>query len=326
VLFVVYFFLYNLSNCIAAAIMRKGKADMRTEQQVIHQLLTFARSNDLIRALAMNGSRVNPNAPQDLFCDYDVVYYVTDPHHFLEDQAWIPYFGDLIILQQNDFVDHGVEGHIFLMLFTDGVRIDLSFNSLSNLAYLQEDTLTAVLLDKDGRIAPLPSASDAGYHTPRPSQKEFADAINEIFWCATNVAKGIWRDELPYVKFMYDAIIREQLLKILAWYTAAQHNWEINTGKFGRWLKQHLSPEIWDTYVKTYACPGYQETWEALLEACRLTRRVGQELAQGLGYAYPLEEDRRTVEYLRAVRALPKDSVSYDGLSDHEKRSTTKAP
>jgi aminoglycoside 6-adenylyltransferase len=288
---------------------------MRTEQQVTDQLLTFARNNDLIRAVAMNGSRVNPNAPQDLFCDYDVVYYVTDPSHFLEDQGWILYFGNLIILQQNDFVEHGAEGHIFLMLFSDGVRIDLSFAALSNLAYLQKDTLTAVLLDKDGCIAPLPPASDSGYQTLRPSPEEFADAINEVFWCATNVAKGIWRDELPYVKFMYDAVIREQLLKILAWYAALQHDWAINTGKFGRWLEKYLPPEIWDAFMKTYAGAGYQETWEALFEACRLTRTVGQALARGLGYAYSLEDDQRTVEYLRRVRDLPKSAVSYDGVS-----------
>jgi aminoglycoside 6-adenylyltransferase len=65
--------------------------------------------------------------------------------------------------------------------------------------------------------------------------------------------------------------------------------------------------------VKTYAGVDYQGTWEALFETCRLTRRIGQELAQALGYAYPLEDDQRTNEYLRKVRALPKDAVSFDG-------------
>ena len=286
---------------------------MRTEQQVTDQLLSFAQNNDLIRAVVMNGSRVNPNAPKDLFCDYDVVYYVPNPRHFLEDQTWIRYFGDLILLQQNDEVSHGTEIFYFLMLFSDGVRIDLSFEALSNLAFPQEDTLTVVLLDKDRRISHLPPASDAGYHTPRPSQKEFADAINEVFWCSTNVAKGIWRDELPYVEFMFDAIIREALLKILAWYAALPHGWAIDTGKFGKWLKKYLPPETWDAYVKTYAGTDYQEIWEALFETCRLTRRIGQDLAQALGYAYPLEDDRRTTEYLRKVRTLPKDAVSFDG-------------
>jgi aminoglycoside 6-adenylyltransferase len=260
---------------------------MRTEQQVIDQLLTFAQNNDLIRAVVMNGSRTNPNAPKDLFCDYDVIYYVTNPHPFREDQSWIRYFGDLIILQQNDEVLHDSDTPFFLMLFSDGVRIDLSFAPLSNLAYLQEDTLTAVLLDKDLHISQLPPASDSGYHTPKPSKKEFVDAVNEVFWCSTNIAKGIWRDELPYIKFMYDAIIREKLLKILAWYAASQHGWAINTGKFGRWLEKFLPPETWEAYMRTYASADYQEIWEALFEACRLTRRVGQELAQGLGYAYP---------------------------------------
>jgi aminoglycoside 6-adenylyltransferase len=285
---------------------------MRTEQQVIDQVLSFARGHDMVRAVVMNGSRVNPNAPKDIFCDYDICYYVTDPRHFLGDQAWIETFGELIILQQNDDFYHGVEGYIFLMLFSDGVRIDLSFAALSELAYLAEDSLTMVLLDKDQRIAPLPPPSEAGYYTPRPSPKEFAEVVNEIFWCSNNIAKGIWRDELPYAKAMYDVVVRDPVLKMLAWYAAMQHNWTLNTGKFGRRLKYYLPPEIWESYVKTYAGAGYDETWEALFETLRLVRKVGLELAGNLGCDYPLEDDRRMNEYLRRVRNLPRDAGSYD--------------
>ena len=189
-------------------------------------------------AVVMNGSRANPNAPKDLFCDYDVVYYVPEPRRFLEDQSWIPYFGDLVILQQNDFYEHDAEGYIFLMLFTDGVRIDLAFDPLSFLAYLGDDTLTVVLLDKDGRIGSLPPASDLGYHTPRPSRKEFASSINEIFWCSNNIAKGIWRDELPYVKYMLDVVVRPCILEVLAWYAADR-----------QWLEDRLG-EVWQMAEK----------------------------------------------------------------------------
>jgi aminoglycoside 6-adenylyltransferase len=285
---------------------------VRTEKQVIDQVLAFARGHDMVRAVVMNGSRVNPNAPKDIFCDYDICYYVTNPRHFLEDQAWIETFGELIILQQNDDFYHGVEGFIFLMLFSDGVRIDLSFAALSELAYLAEDSLTVVLLDKDQHIAPLPPPSEAGYYTPKPSPKEFAEAVNEIFWCSNNIAKGIWRDELPYAKAMYDVVVRDPVLKMLAWYAAMQHNWALNTGKFGRRLKYYLPPEIWESYVKTYAGAGYDETWEALFEALCLVRKIGLELADNLGYDYPLEDDRRMNEYLRRVRDLPRDAGSYD--------------
>lgn len=285
---------------------------MRTEQQVLEQVLSFARGNEMVRAVVMNGSRVNPNVPKDIFCDYDVVYYVTNPRHFLEEQGWIDYFGQLIILQQNDDITHGEDGFIFLMLFSDGVRIDLFFAALAELAYVAEDTLAMVLLDKDQRIAPLPPPSDSGYYTPKPSPREFAEAVNEIFWCSNNIAKGIWRDELPYAKAMYDMVVREPILNLLAWYAAMQHGWKLNTGKFGRRLKCYLPPEIWEAYVKTYAGVGYPETWEALFVALAVVRKVGQELAGNLGYAYPLEDDRRMIEYLRRVRELPKNAVSYD--------------
>ncbi len=286
---------------------------MRTEQQVLGQLLAFAQAHDEIRAMVMNGSRVNPNAPKDLFCDYDVVYFSADPSPFLQDQSWIPYFGDLVILQQNDFDDRGHKTFIFLMQFQDGVRIDLYFNHLDNLAYLTEDTLTVVLLDKDQRIPPLPPSSDAGYHVRKPTAKEFAEATNEIFWCSTNVAKGIWRDELPYAKAMFDVIVRDCVLKLLAWYAAMQHGWGIGTGYFGKWLKKYLPGEVWESYVKTYAGAEYEEIWQALFETARLTRKIGLELAHELGYAYPLEDDRRTVAYLQQVRLLPKDAISFDG-------------
>jgi aminoglycoside 6-adenylyltransferase len=285
---------------------------MRSEQQVISQVLSFAGGHEMVRAVAMNGSRVNPNTPKDIFCDYDICYYVTNPRHFLEDQAWIETFGELIILQQNDDFFHGAEGFIFLMLFSDGVRIDLSFAALSELAYIAKDTLTLVLLDKDQRIAPLPPPSEAGYYTHKPSPKEFAEAVNEIFWCSNNIAKGIWRDELPYAKAMYDVVVRDPILKMLAWYAAMLHNWMLNTGYFGRRLKRYLPQEIWESYEKTYTGAGYAETWEALFEALRLVRKVGLELASNLGYEYPLEDDRRMIEYLRRVKNLPKDAVSYD--------------
>jgi aminoglycoside 6-adenylyltransferase len=285
---------------------------MRSEQQVISQVLSFAGGHEMVRAVAMNGSRVNPNTPKDIFCDYDICYYVTNPRHFLEDQAWIETFGELIILQQNDDFFHGAEGFIFLMLFSDGVRIDLSFAALSELAYIAKDTLTLVLLDKDQRIAPLPPPSEAGYYTHKPSPKEFAEAVNEIFWCSNNIAKGIWRDELPYAKAMYDVVVRDPILKMLAWYAAMLHNWMLNTGYFGRRLKRYLPQEIWESYEKTYTGAGYAETWEALFEALRLVRKVGLELASNLGYEYPLEDDCRMNEYLRRVKNLPKDAVSYD--------------
>lgn len=74
---------------------------MRDEQEVIHQLISFAENNEMVRAVLLNGSRVNPNVENDIFSDYDVIFVVTDPKYFLNNREWIKNFGNLIIMQQN---------------------------------------------------------------------------------------------------------------------------------------------------------------------------------------------------------------------------------
>ncbi|NQX67704.1 aminoglycoside 6-adenylyltransferase [Paenibacillus alba] len=42
---------------------------MRNEKADLAQLLDFANANSGIRAVLLNGSRVNPNVKKDVFCD-----------------------------------------------------------------------------------------------------------------------------------------------------------------------------------------------------------------------------------------------------------------
>lgn len=58
--------------------------------------------------------------------------------------SWISKFGELVIMQQNDFEDGS---YIFLMQFKDGVRIDLSFRDIHNIeSIIKEDTLSKIIL------------------------------------------------------------------------------------------------------------------------------------------------------------------------------------
>jgi aminoglycoside 6-adenylyltransferase len=284
---------------------------MRNETQVLNQVLSFARNNPMVRGVLLNGSRVNPNVTKDVFCDYDVAFFVTDPGHFFKDQSWIKYFGDLIIVQQNEWVEEGITGYIFLMLFSDGVRIDLAFDPVAHIEKYLDDSLTLVLLDKDEAIRPLPPPSDATHLTQRPTQDEFDEITNEFWWCSTNVAKGIWRDELSYAKWMYEVIVRDCMIKMLAWYIGINHDWKIDPGDHGKWFKKFLPLALWESFEKTYAGVDYQAMWASLFEAGRLVSRIGPEIGDALGYTYPMEDDRKVTEYLKKVRALPKEAESW---------------
>jgi aminoglycoside 6-adenylyltransferase len=277
---------------------------MRTEAEVLEQLIAFAQAHPQIRAVWLNGSRVNPNLSKDIFCDYDAVYLVEEPRHFLDDQSWIAYFGETIIIQQNDWSEDGLSGHIFLMLFSDGVRIDLSFDPLEMVQRGFNDSLTVALLDKDGRLPPLPPPSEASYYPARPTPRQFAETVNEFWWCSTNVAKGLWRGELCYVRHMYDVIVKEMLVTVLGWHIQVRHGWRVNTGSYGKWYQKYLPPEIWRSFEQTYAGADFEATWQALFEAGRLMSRLGPEVAAALGYPYPQADEQRVTAYLHQVHQM----------------------
>lgn len=283
---------------------------MRNEKEVLNQLMTFAENNSMVRAVLLNGSRVNPNIDNDIFSDYDVKFAVTDPEYFLNNQEWIKYFGEIIIMQQNNIHEHGEEWYIFLMIFSDGARIDLSFIKAENISNYLDDSLTLKLMDKDNIIKDLDSPSDKSYFIQKPREEEFDKTINNFWWVSTYVAKGIWRAELPYAKYMFDVIVRESLKKLIDWYIGMNHNWEINTGTVGRWFEELLPNELWESYKKTYSGSDYEEIWSSLMEAGNLARTLGLEIANQLEYTYPIEDDERVVKYLKWIHELPKDGTN----------------
>jgi aminoglycoside 6-adenylyltransferase len=288
---------------------------MRSEKEMLDLILDFANEDKRIRAVILNGSRANPNAPRDLFQDYDIIYIVSSVDGFVRDRSWINHFGELIMMQTpNEKVfpppDNDNGSFVFLMLFKDGNRIDLTFYPANKISDLSLESTSLLLLDKDGILDPLPPASDKDYITSPPSEKEFDDCCNEFWWITTNIAKGLWRRELPYAKFMYDRPARDALHLMLKWYIGTQTGFSVDTGKFGKYFEKYLDSKLWEAFVKTYPNGEYQNIWQALFVMCDLFRETAIEVAQHFGFEYPYDDDRRVTDYLKRVRALPRDAKS----------------
>ena len=195
---------------------------MRSEQEMLELIVSTAANDARIRAVIMNGSRTNPCARQDIFQDFDIVYLVTDVGPFRNDHAWINRFGELMILQMPKAMEDppalNDENFSYLMQFTDGNRIDLTLFPIAKLHEFGRDSLSSLLLDKDGIIEPFPASSESDYLPIPPSAKAFSDCCNEFWWVCPYVAKGLWREEIIYAKHMLDQVIREQLMKMLTWH------------------------------------------------------------------------------------------------------------
>ena len=285
---------------------------MRSEREMLELILSVAERDERIRVVIMNGSRANPNAPRDIFQDFDIIYLATDPAPFIRNLPWIDQFGERMILQLPDEMSdpppEPAQGSGYLMQFADGNRIDLGIYPLHRLTEFISDSQTILLLDKDGCVPPLPPASERDYLPTPPTAKAFADCCNEFWWVSPYVAKGLWRQEIINAKYFLDTCVRDQLMRMIDWYVGTQTDFCRNPGKFGKYLKGTLEPELWEMLLNTYADAGYEHTWQALLTMCDLFRRLALHVAAHFGYEYPLGDDARVSAHLRHVQSLPRDA------------------
>ncbi|MFC2028752.1 aminoglycoside 6-adenylyltransferase [Chloroflexota bacterium] len=282
---------------------------MRTEKEMLDLVINTARDDDRIRAVILNGSRANPNAPPDPFQDYDIVYIVTDPLPFRKNMEWIAGFGERMILQiPEDMQDPPqVEDSRFtyLMQFMDGNRIDLSICPLVLLDDVLKDSLTIILLDKDDLIPLLNPPTERDYFPKPPTTRAFDDCCNEFWWVSIYVAKGLWRSEILYALKFYESTLRVELMKMLTWLVGVKTDFRSNPGKYGKYMQQYLPAEMWDLLLKTYPGANSDEIWAAFFVMCDLFRYAARQVADHFKYTYPLGDDRRVTAFLRHVWEMP---------------------
>ena len=287
---------------------------MRGEKEMLDLILTYARDHDEVRAVVMNGSRVNPNARKDPFQDYDIVYFVRTVEPFIRNMDIVRYFGEIMILQTPEEMDDPPaigDGHYaYLMQFMDGNRIDLSFYAVNRPDGTLQDSLSLVLLDKDNLLGELPPPSDADHLPHKPTAKAFDNCCNEFWWLNPYVAKGLWRDELTYAQYMFETHMREQLLKMLCWYFGVQTGFQKSPGKLGKYLKGQIDPELWTLLERTYPDAQMDHIWEALFCMDDLFRRIATFVADHFRFNYPAQDDARVSAFVRHIRSLPCDATT----------------
>jgi aminoglycoside 6-adenylyltransferase len=277
---------------------------MRTEKEILDLVIRIAQDDEKIRAVVMVGSRANPDVPKDEFQDYDIGYHVKDVAPFYNNFGWIEkHFGKPVIMQLPEDMSPELfppigDGHFTaLMIFEDGIRIDLSVNDEM---YECDGEPAIVLLDKDNAISL--NINEKFFHVKKPSKKLFHDCCNEFWWCLNNVAKGIARDELPYAMNMYNTIVRDMLHKMLEWHIGIEHDFSVSAGKNGKYFKRLLPQEIYAKYALTYSDSDYENFWEAVYIICGLFHEVAIKVAGFLDVEYNQDEENGMMKYMEMCR------------------------
>jgi aminoglycoside 6-adenylyltransferase len=243
--------------------------------------------------------------PEDIYQDYDITYFVEDIAPFYNNPEWVEeHFGNPLIMQMPEAMRYptGDGNFNYMMIYPDGVRIDLSFEFSK---YTDDGEPAVVLLDKDngsGFVPILPPPSDKHWHIKSPSPLFFYSCCNNFWWCLNNVAKGIARDELPYVMHMLNSWVRAELHDMINWYIGTRHGFDISTGKDGKYFKKYLSPELYSQYAATYSGSSYADIWESIDAMCDLFHTLAVTVAAHFGFTYRQNEEAGIREYLRMVR------------------------
>ena len=263
----------------------------RSEAKMLRLILETAETLQ-VNAVAMSGSRTDTKAPKDEFQDYDVVYVVDDLDNLTSDLSWLDHFGTRIIEQ------HNVLGNrrLYLMLFEDGNRIDLTFCPTE---YIQEwvdsEAGFTVLEDKKGLFEPY-FPNPQRYWTSPASAIEFDKACNEFWWVSAYVVKGICRKQAIYATDHLYGICQQELLKVLAWRVAADKG-TIDIGKNYKYLFNYLPAEKEKEFSNLLDFSSLDKITQSLYATMELLHQEAQSLAQKMGFNYDKEVAEKMIQY-----------------------------
>lgn len=265
---------------------------MRTETEMLDVILKTAETLQ-VAAVVMSGSRTNSQAPQDEFQDYDVVYVVDDLDNLTSDLSWLDLFGKRIIEQEVGFSHR----RLFLMLFEDGNRIDLTLCPKEHIKeWVDSEAGFTVLEDPEHLFEPY-SQNLERYWTPPATETNFVKSCNEFWWVSAYVVKGICRNQVIYATDHLYGICQQELLKVLTWQVASDRG-TVDVGKNYKYLFNYLPAEKEKEFPVLLDFSSKEKITQSLFATMELFHQEAQILAQKMSFAYDKEVAEKMIEYV----------------------------
>ena len=281
----------DMSSTESRVSTKKAGIPMRTDQEILGLILETAKKLQ-VDAVALSGSRTDTKAPKDEFQDYDVVYVVDDLDNLTSDLAWLDQFGTRIIEQHNILGNR----RLYLMLFEDGNRIDLTLCSKDYInEWVDSEAGFTVLEDKKG-IFETYSPSPQRYWTAPASATDFDKSCNEFWWVSAYVVKGICRKQVIYATDHLYGICQQELLKVLAWQVASDRG-KVDIGKNYKYLFNYLPSEKEKEFSALLDFSSLDKITQSLFDTMQLFHQEAQSLAYKMGFDYDKEVAEKMMRY-----------------------------
>ncbi len=313
--------------------------------ETLNRIVRWGEARADVRALVLTSTRTVPGATVDRLSDYDVIVAVDDVPGimpFFESRAWLEAFGRVLVLYRDPILpwfgpesgpgrqgpradsreaeNFRDEKFAYITEYEQhGLKIDFTVMPASLLRQIARAPLPPdldlgyrVLLDKDGLTVGMPPPTHRAYIPVPPTQAEYLESIELFFHNCTYLAKYLWRDDLMPAKSIDIDLKAGHLREMLEWKAEIDANWTLRLKAHGRGLKKILPPDLWAELAATYVGAGLEDNWAAMWRTIDLFEKVAREVGAALGYAYPEEMHRRSVQHFQWVQKLPKENVSAD--------------
>ncbi len=285
------------------------------DDSVVTAVVRWAEERPDVNAVLVTSTRAKAGAADPL-SDYDIVLVVEAVHPYAADRGWLSAFGEVLALYQDpphDAYHLGFETFGAVTQYVDGLHIDFTLWPIDLLRYCVDaavlpgdlDDGYRVLYDRDGLAARLRAPTFQVFLPRRPRAEHFARWVEEFYSDVPFVAKQLWRGELLPARWCLDVDMKHVYLRqMLEWHAASESGWDEPNGWLGKKLKSRLAPELWTALEATFVDARLDSGWQALFDTLDLFLAAGTEVAERLGYEYPLSLHERMTAFARRMQSL----------------------
>ena len=285
---------------------------MRTEREIIDSVLDFAMRNDGVRAVI----RTDLLPVRDYLFACNFIFVVNDVDAYDHD-VFAECLGDRILLFRADrnYPEMFPNAKAHLMVFRDGATIVIT--AMDRGAFLdrysggqnRDDVWIAdtyqKLLDKDDLLPMVERLEEKQTLSAAiPTEEEFAGACDEFWWVLKTFAEYALQEELPPAMYYLNVSVRGLLNRLLRWHIVLQAGGPVDMGILDANMEKLLDEDLFPLYRRTYPDADTAHIWQAYRAVAELWRRVGNDVAERLGFRYPKGVERDMLAFIQNLREL----------------------
>lgn len=278
-------------------------------EALLSRIIAFAENSAAVRGLALIGSSVATDRPNDEYSDIDLVLATDSPDAFYDDEGWATAIGGIWV----SFAESVPEARHRerRVLFEGGIDVDFIIVDRRDLESQPESLFIAreictkdmrVLVDKEGFGGRLAGLATDRRDAVAPNEREYANLVGDYYFHLVWAAKKIARGELWSAAQCVNGYLAQRVLKMIEWAERARRGNSYDTNHNGRYLERWADPKTVKNLDGVFCKYDADALRRALSSSEALFARLARETAISRGFPFPEERTRAVVDY--AIRSL----------------------